>query len=581
MRRIFHYLFFLCAVAALAGCTEEFPSPDHFVGVIETGFTRTGYTPEGITLKGKWNAGDAITVKNENGGSAVTLTATSAAVESDFKADASVTLPEAPFIAYYPASIAGGLLPEIQMYNAAGPLEAPMAAKSPTRYLQFKPICGLLEIKLASAIGDIKLTELRLEASQPLCGSFSINDEFVARATGNTQITLDCGNGVAVGSEPVSFWLSVPQGNYSGLTLEVRTNDGRTENFTLAEGKSVEVIRAEVTTCNIALQSLTTHGTPEIAHLPNGLNFSRYIKCAARPDADWTQIVGALDDSLITSIRFLTESNITSGFRIDDGGDAPIYLSFDSSTGAITVSTPAKKYLMHELGAYMFRDLFILESIDFGNMEAPDLTSIAYMFSNCERIRSLDLRFMNTSATVRMEYLFNNCKSLESIDLSSFDTRKMTTASYMFKSCESLKKLDISNFETPSMTAATYMFAYCSLLEELDIRNISLQNVNGASFNYGLHVLASLRKLWVGENFISKDRARPSSIFVNANTPLANRPGSKGGLTIYTVQATADWLAICNLRWVHSGYYVGSPIDVRFYDINNGSELTVTWASDK
>ena len=61
------------SMAILTGCTEKFPAPDHFVGVIESGFTRTGYTPDGITLKGKWSAGDRIAVRSESGGTAITL----------------------------------------------------------------------------------------------------------------------------------------------------------------------------------------------------------------------------------------------------------------------------------------------------------------------------------------------------------------------------------------------------------------------------------------------------------------------------------------------------------------------------
>ena len=71
MKRFFIKLTLLAAVASLlAGCTEKYPSPDHFVGVITNGFTRASYTQEGIVLKGKWNADDRIAVKGESGATA-------------------------------------------------------------------------------------------------------------------------------------------------------------------------------------------------------------------------------------------------------------------------------------------------------------------------------------------------------------------------------------------------------------------------------------------------------------------------------------------------------------------------------
>ena len=555
MKRILNkLLLFAAALFLTAGCTDKIPSPDHFVGVIKAGFTRTAYTPDGYTLKGSWNAGDRIAVRNESGGTAVCLKAASGAAETDFNAESSSAQPEAPYLAFYPAALAEGSLPEIQYYSASGPLEVPMAAKSPTRYLEFRPICGLLEIKLASEIGDISLDELRLTSSQPLCGQFSLEDYFTAKASGGNELILDCGDGVTVGNSPVSLWISVPAGKYKSLGIGLRTGDGRTGEFTLAEDAIVDIVRAEITTCNVKVTSLTSHDVPEAAWLPNGLNFSRFIKCATRPEADWTRITGADEDHLITSIKFVTGSGLTSNLRIDDGGDAPIYVLFDKGTGATTVATAAKQYRMHEYCAYMFRNLYSLKSVDFGNMTAPWIVNMTYMFYNCEKLKTLDLSFMNTEATYRTGYAFANCKSLESINLSSFNTEKVNNM--------------------------TYMFAYCSSLEKLDIRNFSLKSMTAASFNYGLHALASLRELWVGKDFYPMDGQRPSSFFVNSNTVQANRPGSKGGLTIHTVQSVADWLATTNLRWVHSGNKGQQPTDVKFLDIDTGNELKVTWAAN-
>ncbi|MBO4570799.1 MAG: BspA family leucine-rich repeat surface protein [Bacteroidales bacterium] len=529
-------LFFPAAVAAMlllltGGCAEKYPDPDHYVGIIKTGFTRTSYSPEGIQLKGKWDTGDRILVKGASSNATVTLTAASSGTEVDFFAEGGVALPQPPCRAYYPAD-ADGVIPVIQHYSPNGPAEVPMIAGSITRYLEFSPACALLELKVTSRTGDIQIKEI------------SIDSGYV----------LDCGEGVAVGSSPVSFWFAVPEGKLTGATIDLTTADGKTGRFTLAEGESMEMINGEVTTCNMVITSLEDHSVPNIACLPNGLNFNRFIKSAARPDADWRNLVAALADSLITSVTFVTEDPRTSDIRIDDGGVAPIYVFYDSSSGAITVTTPAKQYRLHEYCAYMFRNLYSLEKIDFGNMAAPLIINMTYMFYNCEKLESLDLSFMDTGGTFRMEYAFANCKALKSLNVSSFNTSQVTSISYMFSRCESLTVLDLSNF--------------------------NLRKVPASAANYSFHALLSLRELRVGEDFICSDGGRPSSIFVNTNTPFENRPGHNGDLKIYTVQSVADWLAITNLRWVHSGHSGQKPIDVSFYDIKTGDELTVTWAAN-
>ncbi|MBQ7576398.1 MAG: BspA family leucine-rich repeat surface protein [Bacteroidales bacterium] len=578
MKRFFIKLTLLAAVAnLLAGCTEKYPSPDHFVGVITNGFTRASYTQEGIVLKGKWNAGDRIAVKGASGATAY-LTAQSGAAQSDFAPEGSADLPQGPYQAFYPAEIASGILPEVQKHSSEGPVYAPLFALSETKHLEFSPLCGLLEVKMSSDIGDLTLSGIKLTADRPISGSFTVDENYRVKATGSNSISLDfCGTCPLANT---SFWFSIPEGRYSGLKIEIETEDGGTGTFTLSEGVEINIIREEITACNMKVTNLSYDVTYGEAYLPNGLNFNRFIKCAARPEGEWTTIIAANADSLITSVTFATEDSRTSNLRIDDGGEAPVYVLYDEATGAVTVTTPAQKYIMHEYCAYMFRNLYSLEKIDFGNMEAPEIVNMIYMFYNCEKLKSLDLSFMNTEETLRMEYVFANCKALETLDVSSFKTGKVTNLGYTFFHCESLKELDLSSFVTPSLTSATYFAAYCNSLEKLDMSNFSLENVRAASFNYGLHALASLRELRVGGKFIASDGERPSSMFVNSTTVQANRPGSKGGLTIYTVQKTADWLAKTNLRWVHSGNKNQQPIDVTFKDMNNGNDLTVTWAAN-
>ena len=197
---------FLAAVALAAGCAEKYPAPDHVVGVIAKDFTRTAYTAADDTLKGEWKAGDAISVNGQ------LFLADAAGRSSDFYPVEEFAGPQAPCTAWYPAEIARMELPQTQSWQAGGPFDVPMMATSPTLYLEFKPICGLLEICLSTALEGIEVQTLEISADKPLSGAFRVDeDRIVLTGEAENGIVMDCGAGVPLGAEPVSFWAVLPQ----------------------------------------------------------------------------------------------------------------------------------------------------------------------------------------------------------------------------------------------------------------------------------------------------------------------------------------------------------------------------------
>lgn len=154
-------------------------------------------------------------------------------VKNEYKAD-----PEAPFTAYYPASIVGEggeiTLPATQHYGEGKNLARvfPMYAyKENNTYLEFKNICGLLEIVLKG--DDVKVRTIKVANTTALMsGKFTLNNNFDAvvdesDANAKKYVTLDCGEeGVVLSSEGTKFYVAVPAGNYEKLKISAIATDG-------------------------------------------------------------------------------------------------------------------------------------------------------------------------------------------------------------------------------------------------------------------------------------------------------------------------------------------------------------------
>ena len=568
---------FLAAVALAAGCAEKYPAPDHVVGVIAKDFTRTAYTAADDTLKGEWKAGDAISVNGQ------LFLADAAGRSSDFYPVEEFAGPQAPCTAWYPAEIARMELPQTQSWQAGGPFDVPMMATSPTLYLEFKPICGLLEICLSTALEGIEVQTLEISADKPLSGAFRVDEgRIVLTGEAENGIVMDCGAGVPLGAEPVSFWAVLPQGIYGSLDILLTTTDGRTQTFSLQEGERAPIEISRITRCAIQMENMISKEEDATAYLPVGQDFNIAIKRIAKQDPaiEPNTIETTTTDSTIRSIVFLTNQPEAAGTLLNSTG-APVYAAFDAATGTMTISTPAS-HLHTATDCYgMFRYLAALESFTFDGLETEGVADISYLFNNCHNLKTLDLKGLKTSQIRTMDNAFSYCLQLEVPDLSGFDTRSVRCMRSLFNHCSSFKKLDLRNFRTEQCTIMTYMFYYCSNLESVDLTSFDLQNVKGEGMSYMFFSLPALKEVRTSDKFVPNDAALPTSFFTNSTTSQSLRTGNKNnGITFYTTQNAASWLATTNLRWLRSGYSGKTALGIRFIDINTNKGISVTWPED-
>lgn len=110
-----------------------------------------------------------------------------------------------------------------------------------------------------------------------------------------------------------------------------------------------------------------------------------------------------------------------------------------------------------------------IQTVDFGDANISNITSIDYTFGFCENLLSIDLSELDTSSITSMFGTFNGCKNLPTLDLTNWDTSNVNNMSTMFAGCESLTSLKIGNFITGNVTNMSGMFEDCASLETLDL----------------------------------------------------------------------------------------------------------------
>ena len=246
-------------LTALTACNPlgNYPNPKNFQGFIEQSFTRVSHSPDANGLKSEWEGGEYISIMSaapdapddiyENIASYMALE--SGVVVNFYCMDEHE--PVAPFKAFYPAEIAFGELPSFQEYAPDGPADAPMMAKSPTKYMMFRPICGAIEFKISTTLKDAVARYIKFRTDQSLCGGFIVDDSLKATALGDKHITLDCkSSGVALSGEPKSFWFSVPENSYTNAEITLILKDGRQETIKPSDSP-IEVKRAKITTIEL------------------------------------------------------------------------------------------------------------------------------------------------------------------------------------------------------------------------------------------------------------------------------------------------------------------------------------------
>ena len=295
MKRIF-LLFLLLSTTMLVMCTETVDRIDdsereaEIVASVENYMTESG---SASSLSMKWHKKDQISVVSKAGHESSFKTSQKSAnalFYGDIKGE--------PVAAFYPYSEhvrfngdkVSFILPETQSFESgalAQNVNAAVALISDADNVVFKNVCGVLGLNLSmdgssKSIGRIVLSD----NSMPICGSFTVamdaaNPVAKYSKNGESEITLDCGEGVELGGTPQSFYFLLPEGSLEdGFDAKVYSTDGK-----LISSMSVEE------DCTILRNNVTFFTPNPIKWLPssytelNGVegNGSNYISTGLLP----------------------------------------------------------------------------------------------------------------------------------------------------------------------------------------------------------------------------------------------------------------------------------------------------------
>lgn len=277
MRRI--SMLAVLGLVAVAACVQEpVPAEPENQTIAALTFTATTEPATKTALSGNdeqgyvvnWQSGDQIWIYGVDGTRGVFTTESTTAsgsftFTSGTSGDPNYALDPtylANYRAYYPATLPQNnsymslLLPATQQYVAGNVAQAPMYAFSQNTNLDFKNLCGIIRLNLSTTQSDVTVSKIILTADQGMSGSFEVkNDAADVYASVKSGVTLDCGSGVAIGSEPTPFYLSVPPKEYTNLRIKVVTTDGARQSK--VANKTISVSRSKITPINLSFNDFS------------------------------------------------------------------------------------------------------------------------------------------------------------------------------------------------------------------------------------------------------------------------------------------------------------------------------------
>ena len=534
MRKIF--AFSLMAALVLASCSpkEQLTPTDTKPGIqtvratIESD-TRTTLVEDGDVYHVLWKAGDIIRVA-DNDHRAYYQTQDDGVQSATFtyldKGDPELVIStdSLEYWAYFPAD-PGRKLPAIQQYCANGIAAAPIRGYYKRESLEepfdpvfvFKNICGAIKLNLTTTQSDVKVVKIVLRADNGLSGSYGataskIYYEQVVTTTGSS-VTLDCPE-VAIGTEPVPFFISVPPFSYGAFSVTVIASDARTQTRTMKPGEILEIERAKIYDLDLAFDDLQKPSVGATATFAKGADMNTAIKGLVNPDITSYSD----DDSTVTKMVFVTGSDAFSAVNVaDPESESPIYVFYDEATTTVTVSTPAPKFVLNANSAFFFHRFKALAEVegiddfDTSNVEnwgyfwtySPmasltmpaswdysNLLNTRYMFYG-SKFETVDVSNMFFELDTSMYYMFAEMENLTQVIWpTEVNAYNLETMASMFRNDASISLVDLTMFkETSGLLSIRYMFAGCPNLAKVKAElDLSALNTGTSGIGYCFNI---------------------------------------------------------------------------------------------
>ena len=203
-----------------------------------------------------WNQGDEISIYDGENISVFTTDDNGTDTGIFRKKEGTVNYGAFSYTAFYPSSITATdmMLPAEQYYVEDNVKDFPMYAKSYSKELEFKNLCGIIRLALKSQeTGSIEIATISLSSDNAgMSGEFTIGYDKAAVVSGTDGVVLTCNNPVKLyTSTETDFNIIVPQADYNPLKVKIRKSDGKEVN--LVSEEEIHVDRSGITKITLTL----------------------------------------------------------------------------------------------------------------------------------------------------------------------------------------------------------------------------------------------------------------------------------------------------------------------------------------
>ena len=317
-------------------------------------------------------------------------------------------------------------------------------------FLSFKNACGYLKLKLYGNDVTIASIEVKGNNEEKIAGSATATMEFGGVPTiamndeATTSVTLDCGEGVAIGATAdtaTEFWIVLPETTFEGgITITATNTDGAV--FSKSTTNTVVITRNDIQPM-VALKAEFATAKPANNEIWYTNGKTTYTSEPAKTDVFGANIISNTYDAQKECWVIKFDGDVTT---IGSG-------AFYECPSLESVTIPDS---VTSIGSGAFEDCYSLESVTI-----PDsVTEIGgYAFCNCSSLTSVTI---GNGVTSIGYCAFYGCTSLTSVTIPDSVTSidEMT-----FYGCSSLTSVTIGNGVTEIGEGAFYE---CSSLQEFN-----------------------------------------------------------------------------------------------------------------
>lgn len=312
-----------------------------------------------------------------------------------------------------------------------------VTADSKDYFLPLKAVGGFLKLRLYSS-ENVSVKKIRFSGNngEKIAGlstvyaSYDQDPQIEVSTEGTSTITLDCGNGIALGStssDVIDFWLVVPPTVFTGgFTISVvDTND---MVFKMSTSKQREITRNTI----LAMPALDVIPTEKDTFVDEEGTSDE------QPNNEiWYTSVG--DRYVVPEVSSSAfGANIVSYSYVDGKGvikfDDDVIAIGDNAFNGTPLKTISLPQSVTYIGEEAFGDCEDLETINF----PEGLTSIGYdAFYDCVKLTEINLP---ESLTYIGTYAFGGCDALDNVVLPK-GLKQLNSG--VFSGCESLKTITL------------------------------------------------------------------------------------------------------------------------------------------